>query len=77
MKYPASLHNHTHYSNLRLRDAITTPMELINRAIELGHEGIAITEHETIADAIEIEECWDKIRKNIPILRLLRAMKSI
>ena len=71
--YPGSLHNHTHYSNLRLRDAITTPMELINRAIELGHEGIAITEHETIADAIEIEECWDKIKEEHPNFKIIKG----
>lgn len=71
--YPASLHCHTHYSNLRLRDAITTVPQLIDRAIELGHKGIAFTEHETIANAIEIEEYWDKIKVSNPDFKILRG----
>ena len=49
--YPGSLHNHTEYSNLRLRDAIVRPKELIDYAIELGHSVVAFTEHETISNA--------------------------
>ena len=35
--YPGGLHNHTDYSNLRLRDSITKTEELIWHAAELGH----------------------------------------
>lgn len=35
--YPGGLHNHTDYSNLRLRDAIIKTEELIWHAAELGH----------------------------------------
>lgn len=69
----ASLHNHTMYSNLRLRDSINTTQELIDRAIELGHSGIAITEHETIANAIEIEEYAEKIKDTYPDFKILRG----
>ena len=39
-------HNHTMYSNLRLLDCIIKPQDLIDRAIQLGLSGIAITDHE-------------------------------
>ena len=42
-----SIHNHTHYSNLRLIDAINTEETLIDRAYELGLRGVAITDHES------------------------------
>ena len=52
--YPGSLHNHTEYSNLRLRDSINRAEDLINYAIELGQEVIAITEHETVSNAVKV-----------------------
>ena len=41
------VHSHSDYSNIRLLDSINTIPNLINRAIELGLAGIAITDHET------------------------------
>jgi len=41
-----TLHNHSDFSNIRLLDSINKPKELIDRAIELGFNGIAITDHE-------------------------------
>lgn len=64
MGYPGSLHNHTEYSNFRLRDSINRASELIDYAIELGHDVIAITEHETISNAVKIEEYYKKIKQN-------------
>ena len=55
-KYPGSLHNHTEYSNETLRDCINTVPSLINLAIELGHECVAITDHETISSYIKAEK---------------------
>ena len=46
--YPGSLHNHTQYSNLRLRDCIIKEDDLIKYAVELGHEVVAITDHEAV-----------------------------
>jgi DNA polymerase-3 subunit alpha len=40
------LHVHTHYS---LMDGVATPQEYINRAVELGMPGIAITDHGTLS----------------------------
>ena len=58
--YPGSLHNHTEYSNLRLRDSINKAEDMINYAIELGHEVIAITEHESVSNAIKVEKHYNK-----------------
>ena len=49
-------HNHTEYSNLRLLDCINKPKALINKAIELGLTGIAITDHECLSAQLEIEQ---------------------
>ena len=65
MNYPGSLHNHTEYSNARLRDSINRHEELIDYAIELGHKVIAITEHECVCNAIKVEEYYNKINELI------------
>ena len=46
LKYPGSLHGHTQYSNIRLRDSIIKEDEALAYAQELGHSVIGITEHE-------------------------------
>ena len=69
--YPGSLHNHTEYSNLRLRDAIVRPNELIDYAIELGHNVVAFTEHETVANAIKIEKYYKKIKAQHPDFKVI------
>ena len=38
-------HSHTMYSNIRFLDSINKPTDLIDRAVELGLSGIAITDH--------------------------------
>lgn len=43
------MHLHTPYSNIRLRDAISTIEESIQVAADMGLKGIAITDHETVA----------------------------
>ena len=52
MKEPVLIHCHTDYSNLRLRDAITKPEELIDYTHSLGMNGVAITDHATISSHI-------------------------
>lgn len=47
-------HNHTHYSNLRIIDAICKPETLIQRAIDIGLKGICFTEHECLSESIEV-----------------------
>ena len=43
------IHNHTMFSNIRLLDSINRPKGLIEKAIELGLSGIAITDHECLS----------------------------
>lgn len=73
MKYPGSLHCHTHYSNETLRDCINTVPGLINLAIQLGHECVAITDHETISSYIKAEKYYNKIKKDNPDFKLIRG----
>jgi DNA polymerase-3 subunit alpha len=71
MKYPGSLHNHSQYSNLRLRDSINREEEMIDYAIELGHDVIAITEHDTIANAVKVEKYYKKIKETHPNFKVI------
>lgn len=71
LKYPGSLHGHTEYSNLRLRDSINRANELIDYAIELGQEVIAFTEHESVSNAIKIEDYYQKIKKDNPNFKVI------
>ena len=72
-KYPGSLHNHTDYSNETLRDCINKVNSLIDTAIGLGHECVAITDHETISSYIKAEKYYNKIKKEHPDFKLIRG----
>ena len=69
--YPGSLHNHTQYSNLRLRDCIIKENELINYAIELGHSAVAITDHECISNAIKVQKHYRKVKEKNPDFKVI------
>ena len=58
-----SLHTHTHFSNLRLLDSINKPKQLIEKAMEYGLTGIAITDHECLSASIEVNNIYKEIRK--------------
>lgn len=60
------LHNHTHYS---ICDALCTPSQLLNYAIENGQEAIAITDHGVMFGVIEFYKKAKEIQseKNIKI----------
>lgn len=58
-------HNHTMYSNLRLLDAIIRPSELIDRAIELGLAGLAITDHESLSAHIEAIQHYNNLDEEV------------
>ena len=60
------VHNHTEYSNIRLLDAIIKVKDLINKAIELGLNGIAITDHECLSAHMEANQLASKIREKNP-----------
>jgi DNA polymerase-3 subunit alpha len=63
-------HSHTHYSNLRLLDSINHPKELINRAIELGLSGIAITDHDCLSSHMEINQYAQELLKTNPDFKI-------
>ena len=68
MEFYGSIHNHTDYSNFRLRDSTNKLKELCHYAAEeLGHNFIAITDHETIASAIECQKVEKEIREKYPL----------
>ena len=60
------VHSHTMYSNLRLLDCINRPDKLIDRAVEIGLSGIAITDHETLSCHIEINKYAQKLVEKYP-----------
>jgi DNA polymerase-3 subunit alpha len=71
MEFPGSLHSHTQYSNLRLKDCIVKENELIEYAGELGHKVIAITDHETTSCYLKAQEAWRKVQDKYPNLKLI------
>ena len=69
--YPGSLHNHTQYSNARLRDCIIKETDLLNYALELGHEVVAITDHESVMNAVKVEKAYKKIKEKNPDFKVI------
>lgn len=59
-------HSHTEFSNLRLLDCINKPEALIDKAIELGLTGIAITDHETLSAHMRVNKYAKKLRETNP-----------
>lgn len=59
-------HSHTMYSNIRLLDCINRPTALIDKAIELGLSGIAITDHECLSAHMEVNQYAKKIKDKYP-----------
>ena len=68
-KYPGSLHNHTDFSNLRLKDAINTVDRLMDYALELGQDVLAFTEHESVANAVRFKKHMKNVKKIIQTLK--------
>lgn len=65
------LHAHTRYSNIRLVDALPTPEQLIDRAIELGLKGIAITDHDCLSGHIKANKYAQEILKEHPDFKVI------
>ena len=66
-----SLHNHTDFSNLRLRDCIIKTEDLIDTALSLGHSVLAITDHEAVSNAIKAQKYYYKKKENNPDFKLI------
>ena len=65
------VHSHTHYSNLRLLDCINRPKDLVNRAIELGLKGIAITDHEVLSAHPKANRYAEEIKEKNPDFKVI------
>ena len=63
-------HSHTMYSNIRLLDCINRPKDLIDKAIELGLSGIAITDHECLSAHMEVNQYAQKIKESNPQFKI-------
>ena len=59
-------HAHTMYSNIRLLDCIIQPKKLIDKAIEMGLSGIAITDHECLSAHMEVNQYAKQIKEKYP-----------
>lgn len=69
--YPGSLHNHTDYSNIRLRDCINKMDDLFNYAGVLGHKVVALTDHESISGWVKAEKTAKKLKEKYPELKVI------
>lgn len=66
------LHNHTMFSNVRLVDSTIKVEDLIDKAIELGLKGIAITDHELLTAAPKALTYFnDKYKETNPDFKLI------
>lgn len=71
MTFPGSLHCHTHYSNVRLRDCIIKETELIDTAISLGHQVVAMTDHECLSGHLKALSHYYKVKEKNPNFKLI------
>ena len=60
------VHSHSEYSNIRLLDCINKVPDLIDRAVEIGLSGIAITDHECLSSAPQANFYAQDILKDHP-----------
>lgn len=68
----AELHTHTDIgSNVRLIDSTCKTEAIIDKAIELGFDGVAITDHESLSAHIKAIQKWKKIKEKYPDFRLV------
>ena len=63
-----NIHNHDFYSNASLGfpDVICSPEDLIQRAYDLGLNGLAITNHECISSYVKCLNYYNKMVKDRP-----------
>lgn len=61
----STLHTHTHFSNLRLKDAVIRPEELINESFKLGLNGVVVTDHETLSAHLKISQYFNKNKERL------------
>lgn len=68
----AELHTHTDIgSNVRLIDSTCKTEAIIDKAVELGFAGVAITDHESLSAHIKAIQKWKKIKEKYPDFKLI------
>ena len=65
------IHTHSDYSNIRLLDSVNTVQRLIDKAVEIGLQGIAITDHETLAGLPEANFYAEEVQKKYPDFKVI------
>ena len=60
------IHSHSEYSNIRLLDCINKVTDLIDRAVEIGLSGLALTDHECLSGAPQANFYAQEILKTHP-----------
>ena len=69
-------HNHTMYSNTRFVDSLNVPERLIDRAVELGLKGIAITDHSCMGAHVRCNRYAEEIQKEHPDFKVALGEES-
>ncbi len=64
------MHSHSDMSNIRLIDCINTVDSLIDYAIEIGLEGICLTDHEALGNWIKLDQKRQKIQEKNPNFKI-------
>lgn len=56
-----------------MKDCIIKENDLIDYAIKLGHNVVAITDHESISSWIKVEKYYSKVKKDNPDFKVIRG----
>src|SRR5690625_3948066 len=58
-----SIHNHSHYSDIRLKDAISLPEQIIEYANDIGLSGISLSDHESLSGIVNFSTGYFKMKE--------------
>lgn len=64
------LHCHSDFSNIRLIDSINQVDKLVDYAIEIGLEGLCLTDHEALGGWVKLDQKRQQIQKEHPDFKI-------
>ena len=64
------MHSHSEYSNVRLLDSINKVEDLVDYALEIGLEGICLTDHELLGGWVRLDKKRQEIQKEHPNFKI-------
>ena len=64
------MHSHSDMSNIRLIDCINTVDSLVDYAVEIGLEGICLTDHEALGNWVKLDQKRQKIQEKYPDFKI-------